>query len=65
MYEPIPVPGKGENAWDMEDDAIHSMGCVANSVDDAIIKLLNSVNRDRVRYGGAHWVPVKEEEDHA
>jgi len=63
MDPPIPVPGKGENAWDIGEDAIWSISCNATSIDQAVIKLLDSVNRSRVRYGGATWLPGTQEAD--
>lgn len=60
MDTPIPVPGKGENSWDMEDDAIFSMSVAcegACSVPDAIARLHDGAMRDRERYGGKGWLP--------
>ena len=59
MDEPIPVPGKGENSWDMEQDAVHAISGVASTSDQAIIELLDSVNASRVRRGGAMWLPER------
>lgn len=49
--KPIPVPGKGENSWDCEDDAIHSLCTPANNLPEALSHLTNSVLRTRERYG--------------
>lgn len=57
MHKPVPIPGKGENAWDIEDDAIYSMTCPAATVEEAIGHLRASVERDRKRYGGDDWRP--------
>lgn len=57
MGTPIPVPGKGENSWDMDEDAIYSMLCRAATVEEAIASLSESVERDRRRYGGEGWLP--------
>lgn len=55
---PAVVPGKGENAWDLDDSAILEMGCVASDVPTAIAAYLKSVLRDRERYGGSvAWQP--------
>jgi len=62
LPRPIPVPGKGESSWDMDDDAVCSMSIPAMTLDDAILALLNSVNKARVRYGGPAWVPVTQME---
>lgn len=56
--DPLPVPGKGENGWDMEDDAIYSTIMAANTVNEAIEKLIKSATRDRERYGGKNWIPA-------
>lgn len=54
---PIPLPGKGENSWDMDDDATYSMTCPAESPEEAAIRLAASVIRDREKYGGKDWLP--------
>lgn len=54
---PIPVPGKGENSYDIDDDAIYSMYVGADTLQEAIGKLTQSVYRDRLRYGGKNWKP--------
>lgn len=46
-----PVPGKGDNSWDMEDDAIYGMTTQAGTVAEAKEKFRASVMRDRERYG--------------
>lgn len=51
----IPVPGKGENSWDMDDDAITDMTTPANTLDDLIAAIKKSVERDRKRHGGDGW----------
>lgn len=54
----IPFPGKGENSWDCEDDAIYAGGENGDSVGAACGKLAASVMRNRERYGsGLSWVP--------
>lgn len=50
--EPVPVPGKGENSWDCDDDAIH--GCGGKSVEDAVANMVRSALSKRQRYGGLH-----------
>lgn len=54
---PIPLPGKGENSWDQDDDATHSLTCHATTAQAAAETLRASVMRDRVRYGSTAWVP--------
>lgn len=48
---PIPIPGKGESSWDLEDDATHSMTCVADTPEQAVEKLVASVLERRQKYG--------------
>jgi hypothetical protein len=57
MGTPIPIPGKGENSWDMDEDAIWSITCPAATVEEALASLRESVERDRRRYGGEGWLP--------
>lgn len=49
--KPIPYPGKGENSWDCGEDGLHSMSCPAKNFEDAIAATVQSVLRDRRRYG--------------
>lgn len=53
--KPLPVPGKGENSWDCDDDAIHSMslGTDCTTLHDAVGRVIASVYRDRLKYGGS------------
>lgn len=48
---PIPHHGKGENSWDCGDDALHSIGCVASTPEQAIAKTMEAAMRSRRRYG--------------
>lgn len=52
MVQPIPEPGKGENAWDCGDDATFSLSTPAISVEDAVGKMVASVMRDRKKRQG-------------
>lgn len=58
----IPVgiahPGKGENAWDCDDDALFGWCGPAETIPEAIGKVVTSVLRDRERYGGYSWQPA-------
>lgn len=47
----IPIPGKGENSWDLDDDAIFGMSCRASTVEEAIASLRRDVERTRDNYG--------------
>jgi len=52
------IPGKGENSWDMDDDAIFSLSCNATTAEDAIVAYVKAVLRDRRRHGGSvNWQP--------
>lgn len=53
----VPVPGKGENSWDQEQDAIYSLTTQASSFQDALSKLHADVMRTRERRGGPRWKP--------
>lgn len=56
--KPIPVPGKGENSWDCDEDATYGMTCAAQTPTEAVAHYSASILRDRQRYGGNHWVPA-------
>lgn len=47
-------PGKGENSYDCGPDATYGISTPARTVEEGIGKLVASVLRDRVRYGGGH-----------
>lgn len=49
--KPVGIPGKGENAWDCDDDAIYEMSCQANTISQAVAKFVQSALRDREKYG--------------
>ena len=51
----IPVPGKGENFWDCEDDAIYGTG--GRTVHDAVANMTRDALRQRQMYAGEGWVP--------
>jgi hypothetical protein len=53
----LPIPGKGENAWDCDDDAIYSISFAARTVPEAIGHVVQAVLEDRWRYGGSNWSP--------
>jgi hypothetical protein len=54
---PIPVPGKGDNSWDCDDDAAYSMTCQAATAQEAADKLKESILSQRLKYGGENWEP--------
>lgn len=51
----IPVPGKGENSWDCDDDAVHATG--RSTPHDAVANVTRAALRDRANYGSPNWVP--------
>lgn len=53
----VPIPGKGENSWDCDEDAIFAMNCSAKSHKDAVQHFGASVMERRNRYGGDNWIP--------
>ncbi|KPV55047.1 hypothetical protein SE17_00160 [Kouleothrix aurantiaca] len=55
----IPIPGKGENGWDMDEDAYYSIGTSATTVLEALAAAKESVLKTRRRYGGEHWLPER------
>lgn len=51
-------PGKGENSYDIDDDATYSLSCGASTVEEAVAAMVKSVMRDRRRHGGSvNWQP--------
>ena len=54
----IPIPGKGENAWDVDDDAIYSLTTPAATMPEAVAAMVGSVLETRLRHGGGMgWRP--------
>lgn len=53
----VPVPGAGENSWDMDDDAIFEGVYPASTIEDGLAALRESVLRDRQHHAGEGWVP--------
>jgi hypothetical protein len=54
----VPVPGKGENSWDIDEDGIYGMICAAATPEEACAAIRKSAMRDRERYGsGEAWRP--------
>lgn len=54
---PIPEPGKGENGWDIDDDALHSSTVRAENVKEALRKVADDVMKTRLKRAGRNWVP--------
>jgi hypothetical protein len=55
----IPIPGKGENDYDIDEDAIYGSTMVANSIEDAAQIFVQDVLETRRRYGGSQWLPER------
>lgn len=57
--KPIPIPGKGENSWDMDDDAIcqTTVQMESENPSDAAKAIAARIQQRRERYGGANWTP--------
>jgi len=53
----IPHPGKGENSWDCGEDATYGLTSCAKTPQEAIVAMIESVMRDRKRYGHVGWKP--------
>lgn len=59
---PIAEPGKGENSYDQDDDAMYSLTTNASRTEEAIAAVVESVLRTRRRYGGSvEWQPAEHE----
>lgn len=56
----IPTPGKGENSWDCGSDATYSLSCLARTKWGLMGKMVESVMRDRFRYGGSEFYDVRD-----
>lgn len=62
----IPIPGKGENSWDCDDDAIFGTGAkIEDSSDESLAKgwekVAEGILETRRRHGGESWRPVRKE----
>lgn len=57
--EQIPIPGKGENSYDCDDDTIFSMSVPAESIEEGVGKLVADVLRIRMKRMGKYvWDKV-------
>lgn len=59
LQKPIPIPGKGENSWDCDEDAIYSLTCRATTVAEAVAAVVKSYVETRERHGGSNWRPAE------
>lgn len=55
----IPIPGKGETGYDIDEDAVYSGGVQAQTIEEAAGKVYGRVMRDRVHRGGVGWLPER------
>ncbi len=53
----VPVPGKGENSWDCDEDALHEQWTYSSSVAEAVGSFVEAVYESRLKYGGRDWKP--------
>lgn len=53
----IPFPGKGENSYDCEDDAIYALSGEGRTIADGVTKVVGAVLRSRLKYGGTLSFP--------
>ena len=60
--KPIPVPGKGESAWDQGDNPIMNATHPAKTIGEALGSLYDTINRSRTRHGSGmnHYVKAKQ-----
>jgi hypothetical protein len=58
MPRGVPLPGKGENAWDCDEDACFGQTGPHDNVADAVAALVEYVEGRRLRYGGEGWRPA-------
>jgi len=57
---PIPVEGKGESAWDCEENATYSSHFPARNLrttHEAALYFEASMRKNRLKYGGKNWMP--------
>ena len=57
LQHPIPIPGKGENPWDIDDDVIRSASIQARNPGEVIGALVASATETRMSRGGRNWRP--------
>lgn len=55
---PVPIPGKGENSHDRDDDAVYSLTTPAETTGKAVGEFIQDIIETRWRYGGEGWTPA-------
>jgi hypothetical protein len=53
----IPIPGKGENSYDLDEDALYAQSAPASSPAEAVGNVVGSVLVTRWKRAGANWRP--------
>lgn len=53
----IPIPGKGENGWDQDDNAYYEFTVLASTLTEAEQRVRHNVMEWRQRHGGTDWAP--------
>lgn len=54
---PIPIPGKGENSYDCDDDHISAQSGSGRTPAFAVSQVVQSALSTRQKYGGRDWLP--------
>lgn len=62
-FKPIPIPGKGENSYDIDEDALYATSTKARTHGEAVAKVVESVLTTRERRGGLNWRPEPKKGD--
>lgn len=61
--EGVPIPGKGENDYDLDQDAIYAHSEDASNPAQAVGQFVMSALQQRWRYGGLNWKPEPRDPD--
>ena len=54
----VPMPGKGENAWDLDDDALFASSSRSRTLGEAVGEFVGAVLERRERHAGLTWRPT-------
>jgi hypothetical protein len=55
----IPIPGKGENVHDLDEDATYSSNRTADTIEEAAQAFIEDILKTRRERGGAEWLPER------
>lgn len=61
--EQIPIPGKGENSYDCDEDATYSISFPGNDIEEGIGHVVADILTTRRRRAGRNWRPEKHEQE--